>query len=208
MPRKKPKIKSIPDLVEMRKAKEAAALASLSASAPVAAPLSMRTVRAAVAPEAPEPPDAKLLSILRDPSAGPVEVARATMRLAAKRLASSVGEREIESMKKSLEELRRSEAGYMELAKQRGTLIERDVAKAVIGQTVARAKRALELVEVKLGAKLEEWWSSGEMEKLGPEDRKRVARSWLAEQALSVLGMNADEVEKMIASEIADRKAS
>lgn len=138
----------------------------------------------------------------------PVAIARTAMRIASRQLAEA-GPREkrgsLESLKRTLEELRRTDQGFMAIARERGELIDLEIAKTLVGEAVTRAIRVLERYEVLLASKIESLLADATFAALSPEERARSVRSWAREQTYSLRTMQADELDRMIAAEAAER---
>lgn len=112
------------------------------------------------------------------------------------------------SIARSHEELRRGETDAVALAKEKGTLIERDAAKACMGELASRFVRALERLEARLSTQVEAWISDETFRTGTAEARQREVRAWASKQAIAGRNDEAGELEKMIAVEIADRKGA
>lgn len=167
----------------------------------------------------PEPPGLSeavkgLTETLRT-SQDPLEITRASMRLAAARYAEEIAKgdpspRAAEDLKKASQELRNAETGFLELAKSRGELIERDVAKACMGQLAQEFVRALERLEMRVAAQLDSWLGDPEMRDLDTEARGKIVREWLGTQTRAARleesqAGKAAELERMLRAEIEDR---
>lgn len=145
--------------------------------------------RAAAAVEVAEDPVRDALETLRN-TTDPLAMARAGATLAARRVASAYERgdvaRELDGLKKCLEELRRSEQGYLEIGKERGTLIARDVAIVVLGSLATRACAVLGLHEVRLAAEVERWLHNENFRALTSEERARKIRAWAQENTFEL----------------------
>lgn len=138
----------------------------------------------------------------------PLAVAHAAMKVASQLLAAADVKRApsaLESVKRSIEEFRRMQDGALEFAIKKGALIERDVAKAVIGQLGRRAIAVLERYEVQLGSKVEAWLGDPAFRALSSEERVRAVRSWAADQTHALRNLEADDVEKLVATEVKEQ---
>lgn len=150
--------------------------------------------------------DRKILATSQDP----LEVSRAAMRLASRRLASASEDSfadDLESLKQSLSELRLAENGYLELARARELLIEREVAIACIGKVVRINIQVLQLCEARLAAQLEIWMSDPAFRELAAEERARRARAWMVDLTRAARNEGMQLSESLVAEELADRKA-
>lgn len=158
-----------------------------------------------------EPEDRKVLSEARDP----LDVARAAMRLASRRLADAgpkESSRALEDVKRSVEELRRTEEGYVKLALQRGELVERSVAKAVIGAFGRRFVLALERLESRVASQVELWIADPAFVAATVDERGNVVYAWVKRQTSQARLAETEEgareaIEQLVANEIADRES-
>lgn len=151
--------------------------------------------------------EAALQNVLRT-SNDPEQIAQATMALVARSIAEAGNRLEVKhviAMKSALEELRKGAGGYLKLAQEKGDLIRRDVAKAVIGQLAQRAIRVLERYEVQLAQRVEAWFGDPAFKALSSEERARVVRAWAVDQTQSVRSVEAAEVEKLVAAEVEEQ---
>lgn len=151
---------------------------------------------------APSKGDEALLAVLLDPEATALEQVRAAAQLTAAQLGREPDRYGgVDAVKKTFEELRRSEAGFVELEEHKGRLIDRDVAKAVCGQVASRAVQALDRFESKLAGQIEVWLGTREWVELGAEERSRRVRTWAQEQSRASRVEWAGEVERLIEAE-------
>lgn len=151
--------------------------------------------------------DQALLGELETSVDGPT-IARALVRLMARAFARDVrGGRSPrhDHAKKALEELRLTEAGWLELERERGTVIERTVARACMGQLANRYKLSLERVETRLAGQVEAWLGDPKFLALPTEDRGRAVRQWITSETRSAREVEAIEIERMIAAEIKEQ---
>lgn len=143
----------------------------------------------------------------------PLEIARAAARLASRATAAPTGlalVEALESLKRTLAELRMCEADFLELAKKKGEVIERDVAKVCMGKLSARFVLALERLETRLAGQVELWVSGNTLPE-APEDRSRVVRKWIVDQTAALRTEESSPearaaLEAMIQAEIEERK--
>ena len=147
----------------------------------------------------------------------PVALARVGMRVAARRLArpdpKTSSSKLLEDLTESLGGLRKTEAGYLEMAQRRGALIERDVAKACMAAVTRRFVLACERLEVRIASQMELWLVDPGLRALSPGERVKVVREWVRVQTKQArLGETEAEaraeIERLVANEIADRKRS
>lgn len=147
--------------------------------------------------------------------ADPVAIARAGLASASRRFAErapgSSASRLLEDLGEALKALRITEDAYLELAKRRGELIERDVAKAVVGAMARRFVLACQRLEVRAAGQVELWLADEKLRAMSVDERARVVRAFVAEQTKQArleesAAAAAAEIEHMVAAEIADRK--
>lgn len=153
-------------------------------------------------------PDEIVLSpgALTDPASTPLEVTRATMRLIAAQLSAqassgSIDEVTCRALKQALEELRRAEKAYIDLAERTGELVQRDAAKAAIGRVTQRLCAALEDIESTIAARVERWLGDSGWLAMPTENRGREVRRWVAGRARELRETTADDIEAMIVEE-------
>lgn len=154
-------------------------------------------------------PDDPLLLALTDSDSDPLTIARTAARLAARAVAEGLvggrpGARDLDNLKRTLEELRRSEEDYMALEVRRGELIERDVAKAVAGGLAQRLIEILNNVEAMLPTQFEIWAGDESFMEETTERRARQIRDWFDAQAVALRSTTADSIEAMIQTEATD----
>lgn len=138
-------------------------------------------------------------------SKDPLELARAGLQIEARRLAEDVRQGRdtgaSSPFKKSLEELRRTEQGYLEIAVTSGKLIERDVAKALAGNVAARFIAALDRYEAAGAKQVEIWLSDPEFTKLDSEGRGQKIRAWFREKSRAARRVEAADLERWVVEE-------
>ena len=157
--------------------------------------------------------DDPLIQALRSSESKPIDIARAAVRLAARKFAYNletgrIGMRDLDDLKRALEELRRSEEAYVELAERRGELIERDVAKAVAGGLALRLVGILNEVENALAVQVEIWLEDAQFRKLTTDARSRQVREWFDKRSRLIRSADANEVEAMIVGEVQERNGA
>lgn len=141
-----------------------------------------------------------------------LEASRAAVALIGRMVASgarsgTLGPREAAGLKATLEELRRAEAGYMELQRRRGELIERDTARQVIGAMAARldAVRAELVAALPLAAGA--WVEADRRGRCSDVELRRRVRSWIDDTLRELRTREADRVEAEIEAAVRDAAA-
>lgn len=176
-----------------------------SARAGVAAGLQVPAI--AVAPAVmvvPIPVDDARVKLLLDGDASPVEISKATLALAARQIGLKIqrgeliGAQDLDGLKKSMEELRKGDQEYLELAVRRGQLLERSVAIAVVGACCQRLRAACAQIENTIALQVEEWLGSAELRELAVDARRRVVRETAAAKLREVLRLEADQVDALL----------
>jgi hypothetical protein len=152
-----------------------------------------------------------LIKILLAGNASPLEISRAAVQLAARTYGQGlsggcVAARALDELKRALEELRRAEEDYLSLEIRRGLLIPRDVAKAVAGGLAGRLIGVLNNVESILGTQVEIWIGDVGFRDLTTEKRRRQVQEWFAAQARSLRELEANAIEAMVATEVAEQQ--
>lgn len=160
-------------------------------------------VRAAIDAQgsAPAPVDAADKAIL---AAGgdPVELARAAVRVASKRLSESGSAGALEDLREALAELGKTEKRFLDLAKEKGELIPLGDAKASCAKLGRVFVGALDRVKAKLATQVEAWRG----EPLGPDGTARAVavHAWFDKLVDFERRVTADEIDKLIAAEVAE----
>jgi hypothetical protein len=165
-----------------------------------------------VAPEDLADVDRDLIEVL-ETSTDPVDLARAGVRLAARRYAREAASPEglsakaPEDFKRALEELRRCEAEYMVLRRERAELVEREVANALVGALARRSVLAMERLEIRTASQVEMWLHDATFRGLQSDDRARVVREWVKAQTKHARlaessAEAAAEIERLVAAEV------
>lgn len=157
--------------------------------------------------------DRRLVEVLRT-SSDEVELVRATMVLMSRRLGASLAAQALPAKALSdftatLEELRRTETAVLELRKERGEWIERDVARAIAGQIARSFVEACERLVMRLPQQVETWLADPELRAAAPEDRARRIRAWATDRTRELRVVEAGgkvELEKRIQAEIAEQR--
>lgn len=137
----------------------------------------------------------------------PEKIAIAVMQLFARTLgrAGTLTAGHAIAMKATMEEARKSAAGYLKLAQERGELIKRDVAKTVIGGIVRRSVLILERYEVELAQRVEAWLGDEKFRSMTSEERARAVREWAVEKSYALRKIEATELERLVADEVKEQ---
>ncbi len=143
------------------------------------------------------------LSTLESSDAAPLDIARQTVRVASQSLAAGIRRGQIstnavEGLKRALEELRKSEAAWQDLAVRSGELIERSVAKAAIGELVRRLRECFDQLASNLPHQVEHWMADDAIRMASSEERTRIVRSWVDHRCASIRNDEADAVECLL----------
>lgn len=147
---------------------------------------------------------ADLVEVLRSRSANPSAVAQAAVHVAGQQLADAVAEgtattRGVEGLAKALQELRRSEAGWLDLQARRGDLIARQDARAVAGVLGRELVEVLASLETLVASEVEIWLSDRDFLELGSGDRQRQVRAWFGGKVHDFRRLVADRLDQIVA---------
>lgn len=147
--------------------------------------------------------DADLLDVLLSGNASPLEISRATVQIAARRVARAhqvdeLGPNDLDGLKKALQELRTAEAGYIELEASRRGLIPRDEVKSIISDCCGRLVRVLSILENSIAMEFSIWLADPKTAALPAEERTRLVRGYVARVTREARNAEADDVEKLI----------
>jgi hypothetical protein len=154
-------------------------------------------------PEPPDPEERSVLDILRSGTASPIEISRAAVQLAARRVAKAqskggLAPNDLESLKKSLQELRQGEAADIELGKVRGELIPIGDVKAIVGELCARLVQVCSVLENSIATELSIWLNDPKVHSWSADDRKLRVREFVAKTCAEVRTLAADEIDGLI----------
>ena len=145
-----------------------------------------------------DPNELHYIETLADPDATPVEKGRATYHLSTLRLSKMAREGAISGtmlaeISRSLQELRRSEEGYMVIEEKRGQLVPLDLCQEMIGELVRRLNDAGNKLVGLLSTEIDVWMSSD----MTSTERKRTIRAWLLRQLGELRTLEAKTVVDM-----------
>ena len=184
-----------------------------SAEAP-RAPEKPAEKRAPTPPSPPKIPAQTPLAMESDPlvqalkmrGGDPLEMSRAAVGLMARQIATqatagTISAPQLDSLKKSLEELRRSEEAYLELATRRGELLEREHAKAICGDMANRLNMCLDRIINQLARQIELWLIDDKFKTTDTEGRGRQVRTWIETTCTEVRRLEAEEIDRLIEQE-------
>lgn len=146
--------------------------------------------------------DAKVLAAADDPR----ELAKAAVRLAARRLArdpKASRSKLLDDLNKAVENLRLTEQGFLDLDLRRGKLIELDDAKAACAKLARTFVSALERLQARLATQVELWRGDPEHARLDAEGRARAVRGWLERELGTERSFTESQIRAVIAAEVA-----
>jgi hypothetical protein len=99
-----------------------------------------------------------------------------------------------------MEEHRRAESEWVDLARARGELVERTVALATMGSYVTTLVRILDALENRIAVQVEIWIDDAAFRALPSADRQRAARAWFAAEAFALRQATTDEIARKLES--------
>jgi hypothetical protein len=142
-------------------------------------------------------------------SKDPLELARATIQVMARRLSGEVRGGGADGpaasqLKKALEELRRTEQGYQDMAVKSGELIQRSTAKALAGMVGARFVSALDRYETALAKQVEIWMADPEFTKLDSDVRGQRIKAWARDRSRGCRQVESEDLERWLKAEESD----
>lgn len=111
--------------------------------------------------------------------------------------------RSLDTVKKALEEHRRTQVGELAIARATGKAISLDDARATIGRVSRLYISTLSRLEAKLAGQVELWVHDEDLRALEPLARRRRVQEWFGAQVEVFRRLDAAEIEKMIAEETA-----
>jgi hypothetical protein len=147
--------------------------------------------------------DADLLAVLLSGKASALEITRATMQLVSRRvarahLAWTLGPNDLDALKKSLQELRTAEAGYIDLEKSRHELIPRDDVRAIVAECCGRLVRVLGILENTIVMEFSVWLADPKVAAMGADERGRLIRGFISNTTRSARTEEADAIDRLI----------
>lgn len=154
-------------------------------------------------------PDAPTLAVLDalSTSTDPLELSRCATQLSARRLADAyrrglAGGNEAGDLKRALEEQRRMEADYLDLAVKRGELVPRATLAVVAGGLARYMLRALEEVEAMLSPQVEQWTKGKAFRKRTTDGRRREVQAWTRKRTREIREAAAEQLEAIVEAAI------
>lgn len=138
-------------------------------------------------------------------------ISRASMQMASRlvakaAVAGTLGAMDLDGLKKTLTELRGAEAGYIEIEKSKRNLIERSEVDEIVGCCVGRLVKCLSVVENSIATEVDLWIADPKMQAMGSDDRKRIAREYVARVCFAVRKQEADDVRALIDTKPEDQQ--
>jgi hypothetical protein len=145
-----------------------------------------------------DPNELKYIETLADPNAGPVAKGRATYNLCTLRLSrmareGAVSGAMLKEISRALQELRRSEEGYMDIEKQRGTLVPLELCQEVVGELVRRLNDICSKLNALLCTEIDVWMSAN----ASSTERRKTIRAWLQRQMHELRSLEGKSVEEV-----------
>lgn len=155
-------------------------------------------------------PDADLLDVLQSGTASALEITRATMQIASRRVARAhredmLGPNDLDGLKKSLQELRTAEADYIALGQQRGHLIERDQVRAIVAECCARLVRVAAALENSLAMEFAVWLADPKLAAMTADERGRMIRDFVSKATRAARTEEAEEIDRLISESRSDQ---
>lgn len=184
-----------------------------SSSAPAAAAIEPYLLAAAPVQHALANLDDPFVKLLLSGSASPLDISKASVQLVARQVANQalagvLSAGQLDALKKSLEELRRSDDAYMELALKKGELVERTTFQAVAGKMAQRLTECHARLINGLGVQMELWLIEPEFVKISSEERQKKVRGWIESQSIQIRSLEAQEIDRLLESELKDQNES
>jgi len=102
--------------------------------------------------------------------------------------------RDVEAVKKALEEARRTEAGLMELRKKRGELITLTSARGVLAKLCSRLRTTLDHYQTAVASKVIQLVDDEEYLTLDTAEQRRAFLRWSKGELREIMTLEADEV--------------
>jgi hypothetical protein len=147
--------------------------------------------------------DAELLAVLQSGKATALEITRATMQIAARRVARAhhldvLGPNDLDGLKKSLQELRTAEAGYIDLEKSRRELIPRGDVRLIVAELCGRLVQVLGVLENSIVTEFSVWLADPMIAAMSADERSRLVRDFVMKSTRSARNDEANAIEELI----------
>jgi len=129
---------------------------------------------------------------------------RAAMQMASRRVAlgavsGTLGANDLDGLKKTLQELRAAEAGYIELEKSKAKLVDEATVLEIVGACCARLVRCVTVLENSMATEVNLWTADPAFRDAPTEERTRIVREFVKRTCRAVRQLEAAEVRKMVA---------
>lgn len=134
-------------------------------------------------------------------------ITRAAMQMASRRVAKAavsgtLGANDLDGLKKTLQELRVAEAGYIELGKAKADLIDAETMLSLVGELASRLVRCLNVVENAVSTEVEVWLGDAKFREGTADERARAVREFFSRTCKSVRGLESEDLRKTIADHV------
>jgi hypothetical protein len=143
------------------------------------------------------PPDPNRRTLV-DAAASPLQKAEAAMNLLAGELADGCTPVRAAAFKTSLQELRQSKAAYIELAREAGQLLSRDLTSRMLAECCTRLVSCLTTLQSSIAGEVEVWLADDSFKTKTPAQRRRIVGDYVAAQCSQVRRLEADKIDAMI----------
>jgi len=143
------------------------------------------------------------IQAMQSGNASALTISRAAMQIASRRVATAatagtLGANDLDDLKKTLQELRQAESGYIELEQTRGQLIARDKVKQLVGGCCTRLVQALDVLIAGITTEVDLWIADQAFRDLPTDERHRRVREYVDRVCREVRQQEADGVASLI----------
>lgn len=152
-----------------------------------------------VAEPTPEEAARTLASLIANPKSTALDITRATVFMAAQQVVKAgASPNSLDALKKTLQELRQAEAGYVELEKSKRELISRPEVVAIVGACCSRLVRAATVLESAIATEFAVWLANPKLKEMAADTRARLVRAFVSKTCREVRSLEAEGVEKLL----------
>ncbi|MCL2648814.1 MAG: hypothetical protein FWD61_17745 [Phycisphaerales bacterium] len=154
-------------------------------------------------PEQVDPQDTRLIEIMMSKEASAIDISRAVMRLASRRVArlaqsDTLNAVEFDGLKKTLQELRQAEADYIELEQKKRQLIPLAEVEEVVAGCVGRLVRCFGALEATIATEASIWRSDPKVQEMSHDGFSRMVRDFVGRTCREIRTLESDGVEMLL----------
>lgn len=135
--------------------------------------------------------------------ASAVEISRMAMQLASRRVANAaiagtLGPNDLDGLKKTLEELRKTEVSHIELEKMKGGLIDAEDVEALLAYCASRLVRCCLTLENSIATEFSVWLGDPKTREMDEAELSRMVRDFVAKTCTEVRRLESQSAAALI----------